>query len=57
VFITGPDVDDNGDGVPDLSLSEVKYAPYALMNAVYIAGRNEIAGTDNSSFCQIWASN
>jgi hypothetical protein len=55
VFITGPDVDDNGDGVPDLSLSEVKYAPYALMNAVYIAGRGSITGTDNSSFCSIWA--
>lgn len=52
VFITGPDAADGS-----LSLSEVKYAPYALMNAVYIAGRNEIAGTDNSSFCQIWASN
>ena len=51
VFITGPDVADGS-----LSLSEVKYAPYALMNAVYIAGRGSITGTDNSSFCQVWAS-
>lgn len=56
VFITGPDADDNGDGQLDLSLSEVKYAPYALMNAVYIAGRGSITGTDNSSFCSIWSS-
>ena len=55
IFITGPDVDDNGDGVPDLSLSEVKWAPYALMNAVYIAGRGSITGNDNSSFCDLWA--
>jgi hypothetical protein len=39
-----------------ISISDVKYAPYAMMNAVYVAGRNEIAGTDNSQFCQIWAS-
>jgi hypothetical protein len=51
IFITGPDVADGS-----ISLSEVKYAPYALMNAAYIAGRNEIAGLDRSSFCQIWAS-
>ncbi len=34
----------------------MKFAPYAMMNAVYLAGRNELAGTDHSSFCQIWAS-
>ena len=50
VFITAPDASDGS-----LSLSEVKYAPYALMNAVYIAGRGSITGTDNSSFCSIWA--
>jgi hypothetical protein len=52
VFITGPDAADGS-----LSLSEVKYAPYALMNAVYIAGRGSITGTDNSSYCSIWSSN
>ncbi|HJQ21736.1 MAG TPA: hypothetical protein VJ867_15410 [Gemmatimonadaceae bacterium] len=38
------------------SLDAIKYAPKAMMNAVYVTGRSEIAGTDNSSFCQIWAS-
>lgn len=42
------------DGV--IFLSEVKFAPRAMMNAVYFTGRSELAGTDNSSFCQIWAS-
>ena len=39
-----------------LTTTEIKYAPKALMNAVYVTGRSEIEGTDNSSFCQIWAS-
>ena len=58
LFVTKKDAadDDNGDGKADITVAEVKYAPYALMNAAYITGRNEIAGTDNSSFCQIWAS-
>jgi hypothetical protein len=38
-----------------LQLEDIKYAPLALMNAVYVTGRSEIAGTDRSSFCQIWA--
>jgi hypothetical protein len=49
VFVTKRDA---GDGV---TIADIKYAPKALMNAVYVTGRNEIAGTDNSSFCQIWA--
>ncbi len=39
-----------------ISIADVKYAPKALMNAVYVTGRNEIGGSDNASFCQIWAS-
>jgi hypothetical protein len=39
-----------------IQIADVKYAPKALMNAVYITGRDEIRGTDNGSFCQIWAS-
>jgi hypothetical protein len=50
VFVTKKDA---ADGV---SVVDVKYAPKAMMNAVYVTGRGEIAGTDNSSFCQIWAS-
>ncbi len=49
VFVTRRDA---ADGV---TVTDIKYAPKALMNAVYVTGRNEIAGTDNSSFCQIWA--
>jgi hypothetical protein len=33
----------------------IKYAPRAMMNAVYVSGRSEISGTDNASFCQISA--
>lgn len=39
-----------------IQIADVKYAPYAMMNAVYVTGRNELTGTDNGSFCQIWAS-
>jgi len=50
VFITKRDAADG------ISIADIKYAPKALMNAVYVTGRDEIAGTDVSSFCQIWAS-
>jgi hypothetical protein len=45
------------DGADGLQIADVKYAPLALMNAVYVTGRGEIRGTDNGSFCQIWANN
>ena len=51
VFVTGKDRTDDG----GITVDEVKYAPKSMMNAVYITGRNEITGTDNSSFCQLWA--
>ena len=51
VFVTKKDAADGS-----ISVSDIKYAPKAMMNAVYVTGRSEIAGTDNSSFCQIWAS-
>jgi hypothetical protein len=50
VFITKRDASDG------ISIADIKYAPYALMNAVYVTGRNEIVGTDVSSFCSIWSS-
>jgi len=50
VFITKKDAADG------ISIADVKYAPYAMMNAVYVTGRNEIAGSDNSQFCSIWSS-
>ena len=49
VFITKRDAADG------LQIADVKYAPKALMNAVYVTGRSEIAGSDDASFCQIWA--
>lgn len=50
VFVTKKDAADG------ISVADVRYAPKAMMNAVYVTGRSEIAGTDNSSFCQLWAS-
>jgi hypothetical protein len=44
------------DAANGITISDIKYAPYAIMNAAYVDGRNEIAGTDHSSFCQIWSS-
>ncbi len=43
------------DGADGFDIDEIHYAPYALMNAAYVTGRNEIAGTDNASFCHVWA--
>jgi hypothetical protein len=50
VFVTKKDAADG------IQIADVKYAPKALMNAVYVTGRDEIRGSDNGSFCQIWAS-
>ncbi|MDH4131464.1 MAG: hypothetical protein OEV95_06625 [Gemmatimonadota bacterium] len=44
------------DAANGISITDIKYAPRALMNAVYVTGRTPITGTDNSSFCQVWAS-
>jgi hypothetical protein len=53
VFVTKKDaLDDNG----AIYLDEVKYAPLAMMNALYLTGRSELTGSDNSTFCQLWAS-
>jgi hypothetical protein len=49
LFITKKDAADG------LQISDVKFAPKALMNAAYVDGRDEIRGSDNGSFCQIWA--
>jgi hypothetical protein len=51
VFVTKKDAADG------IQVADVKYAPKALMNAVYVQGRDEIRGTDNGSFCQLWANN
>ena len=34
----------------------IRFAPRAVMNAVYVSPFADLAGTDNSSFCSIWAS-
>ncbi len=49
LFVTAKDAADG------LSISDVKFAPFALMNAGYVIP-NQIQGTDVSQFCQIWAS-
>ena len=33
----------------------IKFSPRAVMNAVYISPFAELAGTDNASYCSIWA--
>jgi hypothetical protein len=37
------------------TVADIKYAPRAVMNAVYISPFRELTGTDNASFCHIWA--
>ena len=34
----------------------IKYAPRSMMNAVYVSPFRALTGTDNASFCQLWAS-
>jgi hypothetical protein len=33
----------------------LQFAPKAIMNAAYVAEDREIRGSDNASFCHIWA--
>jgi hypothetical protein len=33
----------------------IHYAPKAVMNAVYVSSFRDLVGTDNASFCQLWA--
>ena len=54
VFVTKKNVT-YVNGVPSISVNDIKYAPKALMNAVYVMGRGEIRGTDHGAFCSIWA--
>ena len=51
IFVTKKDQVDNG----GISIDEVKFAPLAMMNALYLTGRSEIRGTDNASFCKLYA--
>jgi hypothetical protein len=37
------------------TIDDIKYAPRAMMNAVYVSPLRELKGTDKGSFCQIWA--
>ena len=55
VFVTRKNVSYTEAGQPIIDIKDIKYAPKALMNAVYIMGRTDIMGTDHSAFCQIWA--
>lgn len=54
IFVTKRDVLDDDGGI---FADELKYAPTALMNALYIFGQQQqIMGPDNSMFCSIWGS-
>jgi hypothetical protein len=46
----------SSDAADGIQIADIEYAPKALMNALDVTGRDEIRGTDNGSFCQIWAS-
>lgn len=46
VFVTKKD---------QLTAANVKYAPRAVMNAVYIEPFRQLTGADTSGFCSIWA--
>jgi hypothetical protein len=37
------------------TIDDIKYAPRAVMNAVYVSPFRELTGTDNASFCRVWA--
>lgn len=37
------------------TVADIKYAPRAVMNAVYISPFRDLTGTDNASFCSVWA--
>jgi Matrixin len=55
IFVTKKNiqVDENGDQY--VLEEDVKYAPKALMNALYIFGNQEtLRGIDNGLFCSIW---
>lgn len=57
VYVTKNDIQFDANGFPFVDPADIRYAPKALMNAVYVPGtQNTITGTDNSSFCMLWAS-
>ena len=37
------------------TVEDIKYAPKAVMNAVYVSPFRELQGADTSGFCSIWA--
>lgn len=54
VFVNRKNVSFNEQGQPVIDIDDIKYAPKALMNAVYVTGRGNIMGTDHGGFCSIW---
>lgn len=58
IFVTKKNIhfDENGD--PFVLEEDLKYAPKALMNALYVPGNQEtLHGIDNGLFCSIWGGN
>ncbi len=37
------------------TIADIKYAPRAMMNAVYVSPFRELHGSDNGGFCHIWS--
>ena len=55
IFVTKKNVHLDANGNPVVFAADLKYAPRALMNALYVAGNQEtIRGIDNGLFCSIW---
>jgi len=42
------------DAADGITLDEVHVKPVAMMNAIYLGGRNEIRITDRKNFCRLW---
>lgn len=57
IFVTKKDIHFDEEGNPEVFADDLKYAPKALMNALYIPGNQEqLTGTDNGLFCSIFGS-
>lgn len=58
IFVTKKNIQVDENGNPFVLEEDVKFAPKALMNALYIFGNQEtLRGIDNGLFCSIWGGN
>jgi hypothetical protein len=55
IFVTKKNIQFDENGNPFVFAEDLKYAPRALMNALYVPGNKEtVRGIDNGLFCSIW---